>query len=154
MLKVLAVLRIVFLLFLLMTIIPLIFDIFPSTQYLSRIIIKWISEPIKNIGIAIFNYLPHLFNIIIIVILTRYVLKVLRFFSLEIERDILKIHGFHPEWAHTTYVLIRMMLWVLALVIMFPHLPGSDSDAFKGISVFLGVLISLGSSSYLMLLQG
>lgn len=147
MLKVLAVLRIVFLLFLLMTIIPLIFDIFPSTQYLSRIIIKWISEPIKNMGIAIFNYLPHLFNIIIIVILTRYVLKVLRFFSLEIERGILKIHGFHPEWAHTTYVLIRMMLWVLALVIMFPHLPGSDSDAFKGISVFLGVLISLGSSS-------
>lgn len=71
----------------------------------------------------------------------------LRFFSLEIERGILKIHGFHPEWAHTTYVLIRMMLWVLALVIMFPHLPGSDSDAFKGISVFLGVLISLGSSS-------
>ena len=145
--KLLAILRIVFLLFLLITIIPLIFDIFPSTQYLSKIIVQWISEPIKNVGIAIIGYLPHLFYIVIIAVITRYVLKILRFFALEIERGILKIKGFHPEWAYTTYVLARMMLWVLALVIMFPHLPGSDSDAFKGISVFLGVLISLGSSS-------
>ena len=145
--KLLAILRIIFLFFLLITIIPLIFDIFPSTQYLSKIIVQWISEPIKNVGIAIIGYLPHLFYIVIIVVITRYVLKILRFFALEIERGILKIKGFHPEWAHTTYVLARMMLWVLALVIMFPHLPGSDSDAFKGISVFLGVLISLGSSS-------
>lgn len=145
--KLLAILRIVFLLFLLITIIPLIFDIFPSTQYLSKIIVQWISEPIKNVGIAIIGYLPHLFYIVIIAVITRYVLKILRFFALEIERGILKIKGFHPELAHTTYVLARMMLWVLALVIMFPHLPGSDSDAFKGISVFLGVLISLGSSS-------
>ena len=145
--KLLAILRIVFLLFLLITIIPLIFDIFPSTQYLSKIIVQWISEPIKNVGIAIIGYLPHLFYIVIIAVITRYVLKILRFFALEIERGILKIKGFHPEWTHTTYVLARMMLWVLALVIMFPHLPGSDSDAFKGISVFLGVLISLGSSS-------
>ena len=145
--KILAILRIVFLLFLLITIIPLIFDIFPSTQYLSKIIVQWISEPIKNVAIAIIGYLPHLFYIVIIAVITRYVLKILRFFALEIERGILKIKGFHPEWAHTTYVLARMMLWVLALVIMFPHLPGSDSDAFKGISIFLGVLISLGSSS-------
>ena len=145
--KILAILRIVFLLFLLITIIPLIFDIFSSTQYLSKIIVQWISEPIKNVGIAIIGYFPHLFYIVIIAVITRYVLKILRFFALEIERGILKIKGFHPEWAHTTYVLARMMLWVLALVIMFPHLPGSDSDAFKGISIFLGVLISLGSSS-------
>ena len=145
--KLLAILRIVFLLFLLITIIPLIFDIFSSTQYLSKIIVQWISEPIKNVGIAIIGYLPHLFYIVIIAVITHYVLKILRFFALEIERGILKIKGFHPEWAHTTYVLARMMLWVLALVIMFPHLPGSDSDAFKGISIFLGVLISLGSSS-------
>lgn len=145
-LKLLAVLRVVILLFLFITIIPLIFDIFPSTQYLSKIIIKWISEPIR-IGVAIINYLPHLFNIIIIIIITRYLLKGLRFFALEIERGILKIKGFHPEWARTTYSLIRIMLWVLALVIIFPHLPGSDSDAFKGISVFFGVLILLDSSS-------
>ena len=146
-LKLLAVLRVVILLFLFITIIPLIFDIFPSTQYLSKIIIKWISEPIRDIGVAIINYLPHLFNIIIIIIITRYLLKGLRFFALEIERGILKIKGFHPEWARTTYSLIRIMLWVLALVIIFPHLPGSDSDAFKGISVFFGVLILLDSSS-------
>ena len=100
--KLLAILRIIFLFFLLITIIPLIFDIFPSTQYLSKIIVQWISEPIKNVGIAIIGYLPHLFYIVIIVVITRYVLKILRFFALEIERGILKIKGFHPEWAHTT----------------------------------------------------
>ena len=146
-LKLLTVLRIVAFLFLLMTITPLIFDIFPSTRYLSRIIIQWITDPIKDIVQAVLNYLPHLFNIIVILLITRYLLKILRFFALEIERGILKIKDFHPEWAHTTYILVRLMLWILALVIIFPHLPGSDSDAFKGISVFFGVLISLGSSS-------
>ena len=73
--------------------------------------------------------MPHLFYIVIIVVITRYVLKILRFFALEIERGILKIKkAFTPNRAHTTYVLARMMLWLLALVIMFPHLPGSDSD--------------------------
>lgn len=146
-LKILGVVKAIIFLFLIVTIIPLIFDIFPSTQHLSKIIIHWFSEPIKDVGKAIIGYLPHLFNIIVIIVITRYILKIFRFFALEIERGILKIRGFHPEWAHITYVLIRTMLYVLALVIIFPHLPGSDSDAFKGISMFLGVLISLGSSS-------
>ncbi|AMD86228.1 hypothetical protein AXF12_06940 [Capnocytophaga haemolytica] len=145
--KLLFVVRIIVLLFLFITIIPLIFDIFPSTRHLSRIILGWIIEPIKDIWFAVINYLPSLFNIIVIVLVTRYLLKIMRFFALEIERGILKIRGFYPEWARTTYHLARLMLLALALVVVFPHLPGSDSDAFKGISVFLGVLISFGSSS-------
>ena len=146
-LKILGVVKAIIFLFLIVTIIPLIFDIFPSTQHLSKIITHWFSEPIKDVGKAIIGYLPHLFNIIVIIVITRYILKIFRFFALEIERGILKIRGFHPEWAHITYVLIRTMLYVLALVIIFPHLPGSDSDAFKGISMFLGVLISSAISN-------
>ncbi|MDO4228610.1 MAG: mechanosensitive ion channel [Capnocytophaga sp.] len=129
------------------TIIPLSFRIFPSTKHLSERILEWTLNPITSFWNALVEYIPNLFNIVIIIIIARYVLRLLRFFSLEIERGALKIMNFHPEWAKTTYNIVRFLLLMLVLVIVFPYLPGADSDAFKGISVFLGVLISFGSSS-------
>lgn len=139
--------KIIVFVFLLVTIIPLSFRIFPSTKHLSEIILQWTLNPLKSIWQSVVTYIPNLFNILIIIFIIRYVLRLLRFFSLEIERGTLKIRGFHPEWAKTTYNIIRFMGLTLALVVVFPYLPGADSDAFKGISVFLGVLISFGSSS-------
>lgn len=145
--KLLFLIKIFVFIFLFVTIIPLSFSIFPSTKHLSENILESILNPLHTFWQAIIDYIPNLLNIIIIVFITRYVLRLLRFFSLEIERGSLKIKGFHPEWAKTTYNITRFMVLTLALVIIFPYLPGSDSDAFKGISVFLGVLISFGSSS-------
>lgn len=145
--KVLSFIKLIFLLILLITVIPLIFNVFPSTQNWSEVIKEWIWDPIKAIWISVLSYLPNLFTIIIILFIVKYVLRLMRFFSLEIERGALTIKGFHPEWAKTTYNLARFMFSVMALVIIFPYLPGSDSDAFKGISVLLGILISIGSSS-------
>lgn len=145
--KLLFFLKIIVFIFLFVTIIPLSFSIFPSTKHLSESILQSVLNPLYVFWQAIVDYVPNLFNIIIIIIIARYVLRLLRFFSLEIERGVLKIKGFHPEWAKTTYNIARFMVLTLALVIIFPYLPGSDSDAFKGISVFLGVLISFGSSS-------
>lgn len=145
--KLLFFLKIFVFIFLFATIIPLSFSIFPSTKHLSERILQSVLNPLYAFWQAIVDYVPNLFNIIIIVIIIRYALRLLRFFSLEIERGALKIKGFHPEWAKTTYNIARFMALTLALVVVFPYLPGSDSDAFKGISVFLGVLISFGSSS-------
>ncbi len=145
--KALSLLKILLLLIVLFTVIPLAFSIFPSTQNWSEVIREWIWDPIKSIWISVLTYLPNLFTIIIILFIVRYVLRLMRFFALEIERGALTIKGFYPEWAKTTYNLARFMFSVMALVIIFPYLPGSDSDAFKGISVLLGILISIGSSS-------
>lgn len=145
--KILSAIKVLLLLILFMTVIPLAFSVFPSTQNWSEVIREWISDPVKKIWISFLNYFPKLITIIIILIIVRYVLRMMRFFALEIERGALTIKGFYPEWAKTTYSLTRFILLMFTLVIIFPHLPGSDSTAFKGISVFLGILISIGSSS-------
>lgn len=145
--RALSVIKIILLLVLFATVIPLVFSVFPSTQNWSEVIREWISDPIKRIWISFLNYLPKLITIVIILIIVRYVLRMMRFFALEIERGALTIKGFYPEWAKPTYSLARFVLLMFTLVVVFPYLPGSDSMAFKGVSVFLGVLISIGSSS-------
>ncbi len=126
---------------------PVALSIFPSTQNWSGMIREWFWDPLRLIALSIVHYLPNLITITLILVLTRYVLRLFRFFSAEIERGALSINGFHKEWAGPTYALVRFILLMLTLVIIFPYLPGSGSDAFKGMSVFLGILISIGSSS-------
>jgi small-conductance mechanosensitive channel len=65
----------------------------------------------------------------------------------QIQKGDLKISGFYPDWAEPTERLIRIMILALALIVAFPYLPGATSPAFRGISIFVGVLLSLGSSS-------
>lgn len=132
---------------LLYAMVPLIFSIFPITRHWARSLTNWLWEPFRNLGNAIIDYLPSLITIIIIVFIIRYVLKVLRFLAIEIQRGALKIRNFYPEWAKPTYAILRFLLLAFGLILIFPHLPGSDSLAFKGVSVFLGVLFSIGSSS-------
>jgi small-conductance mechanosensitive channel len=71
----------------------------------------------------------------------------MRLFFLEIEKGTLRFKGFYPEWAQPTYKICRLLVVAFAAVVAFPYIPGSDSPAFKGISIFVGVLFSLGSSS-------
>lgn len=125
----------------------LIFSFFPETRTWTHTLLTWIWQPVKDIGLATFHYLPRLFKIVIIIIVTRAVVRLVHFFSLETEKGILKIKGFYAEWARPTYNLIRFMLYAFSFVIIFPYLPGSESLAFKGVSVFLGILFSIGSSS-------
>lgn len=125
----------------------LLFSIFPFTERLAGIIFGWIVNPVKNIFWAIFYYLPKLIVVIIICIVIRYVIKAVKYFMNEIATGKIKIKGFYPDWADSTYNIIRILLYAFGLVMIFPYLPGSDSDVFKGVSIFLGVLVSLGSSS-------
>jgi small-conductance mechanosensitive channel len=66
---------------------------------------------------------------------------------LEVEVENIRVTGFHRDWARPTFNILRFLLYAFMLVIIFPYLPGSHSPAFQGVSVFLGVLLSLGSSS-------
>jgi small-conductance mechanosensitive channel len=78
---------------------------------------------------------------------TYYVTKFFSFISREIEHGVITIPGFYPDWAKPTFNLLKVILIAFALIVIFPYLPGSESPAFQGVSVFLGLLISLGSSS-------
>ncbi|PSK89853.1 mechanosensitive ion channel-like protein [Taibaiella chishuiensis] len=123
------------------------FSIFPFTRSWTGTLMGWIWAPVRRIGLALFHYLPNLITIIVIVLVARFIARLFRFFSLEIERGILHIKGFHKDWAKPTYNIVRFFVYAFAFVVIFPYLPGSDSIAFKGVSVFLGILFSIGSSS-------
>ena len=98
---------------------------------------------------SVWNYLPKLFTIIVIVVVFKYVLKGTHFLKNELEEGNLSLPGFYADWANPTYQIIRVIIIAFMMVLIFPYLPGSDSPVFQGVSVFLGVLFTFGSSGSL-----
>jgi small-conductance mechanosensitive channel len=126
---------------------PLIFAIFPATRDLAMTLFSWITTPIISMAQSFVAYLPKLLRIIIIIFITRYILKFLRYVTAEIANGRLVIPNFYPDWASATFNLLRIFLIAFTVVLIFPLLPESESGVFKGVSVFVGVLFSIGSSS-------
>lgn len=126
---------------------PVIFSIFPFTQGWATTLFAWIWNPAKNIALSAIKFLPNVFSIAVIFLATRYLVNFFRFLSKEIESSRLTLNGFYADWASPTFSIIKVLLYAFMFVAIFPYLPGSDSPIFKGVSVFLGVLFSLGSSS-------
>ena len=127
--------------------VPMLFSIFPQTKAIAAILFSYVSEPVKMIFWAIVKYIPNLFIIIIIYLCIRYTIKGVRYISQEIESGKLKINGFYPDWAQPTFNIIRFLLYAFMVAMIYQYLPGSQSDVFKGISVFVGLIVSLGSTT-------
>lgn len=140
-------LRYAVLLFFFVITIPILFSIFPQTESLAMKIFNYIIDPIKMVVKAVFDYIPNLFIIAIIWYCVRYIVKGLRYISEEIKTEKLKIHGFYSDWAEPTFNIIRFLLYAFMIAMIYPYLPGSESGVFQGISVFVGLIVSLGSSS-------
>ncbi|MBX3238927.1 MAG: mechanosensitive ion channel [Chitinophagaceae bacterium] len=126
---------------------PVIFNVFPQTQHYAETLLNWIITPAKKIFHSFVAFLPDLTTIIVVFIFTRFLIRIIKYFAVQVEKGRLEIPGFHKDFARTTYGIIRFFLYIFMLIIVFPYLPGSGSPAFQGVSVFLGILISLGSSS-------
>lgn len=137
---------VVMLLQLLITV-PLLFSIFPQTKSLAYTIFSYIWNPVKSILLGIVDYIPNLFTIIVIYYAVRYLVKGLRYLATEVESGHLKIRGFYADWAMPTYHIFRFLLYAFMIAMIYPYLPGANSDIFKGISVFVGLIVSLGSST-------
>ena len=145
--KVLFLLKLIVFFIVIFVSIPVGLKLFPSTQLWAERLLKLILDPLSQIGTAIVDYLPNLIIIGIIILIGRMVLKLMRYFLYEIERGVLKIKGFYKEFAKPTYNILRILFLCFIFIVIFPYLPGSGSSAFQGVSIFLGLLISLGSSS-------
>lgn len=126
---------------------PLLFSVFPSTEVYTTTLLNWILKPAKMALMGFVNFLPNLFSIIVIVALFRYLLKIIKYFVDEIQKENINIDGFYSDWAKPTFNIIKVLLYAFMLVIIFPYLPGSNSPIFKGVTVFVGVLFSIGSSN-------
>ena len=128
---------------------PIVFGIFPWTRGLAHTLLGYVLAPLESSMLAVWNYIPSLITVIVIVWIFRGVLRALAFFRDEIKRGSLTIAGFYPDWAAPTYQIVRVLTLAFMIVVIFPYLPGSDSPVFQGVTVFLGLMFSFGSSGAL-----
>jgi len=139
--------RIILILLVFYITLPFVFSIFPWTKGIADKLINWTLSPVKSLLLGFLHYLPKLLTIIVIYFITRWLVKLVNYLADEIASGNLTLKGFYPDWAKPTGSGIKFLLYAFMFVVIFPYLPGSDSKIFQGVSVFLGILFSLGSSS-------
>jgi small-conductance mechanosensitive channel len=124
-----------------------ILTLFPEAQPLGRDLQLMIVAPLETIGQALADYLPNLVQIGVILLVTRYVLKVIHLFFHAIGAGIIVLPDFYPEWAEPTYKIARMLVFIFVPFLIMPLLPGANSKLFEKITFFVGLLVSFGSTS-------
>ena len=127
--------------------VPLVLSFFPWTKAIGRGVLVQIHTGLTNVWQAFVAYLPNLFSILFVCFVTYYLLRFLRQFFRAVDERTITIEGFYPDWAQPTFRLLAILIIALSGVIVFPYFPGFGSPAFQGISIFLGVLFSLGSTA-------
>lgn len=120
---------------------------FPQTRGLAGSLDDLVMGPLESLGLGAVGFLPDLIVLVILFFITRWFMRLTKVFFQAVERGNVKLKTFEPDWGMPTYRLVRVGIIAFALVVAYPYIPGSESAAFKGVSLFLGVLISLGSSS-------
>jgi small-conductance mechanosensitive channel len=123
------------------------FGLFPWTRGIALHIDDWVLSPLMVLGSGFLKKIPDLIFLAVLFIVTRYALRMIRSFFAAAGRGEVELAGFEPDWAEPTYKIVRWGLIAFVIVIAYPYIPGSSSSAFQGVSIFLGVLLSLGSSS-------
>ena len=121
---------------------------YPWSRPLSRRLSSLVLGPLGNMASAVLDAVPNLIFIAILALVTRYVLKLVRLFFAGIAGGTITLANFDREWAWPTYRIVRFMAVAFAVVVAYPYIPGSTSPAFQGVSIFIGVIFSLGSSSF------
>jgi small-conductance mechanosensitive channel len=126
-----------------------ILGLFPGTYRIADYVLGLFLDPLIKIGKGLLGFLPSLAFLIVIYFVTRYLLRLIKLLFAGIQEGGISIAGFDPEWSMPTFKILRLIVIVFALVVAFPYIPGSGTSAFKGISVLIGVMFSLGSSSFI-----
>jgi small-conductance mechanosensitive channel len=117
------------------------------TMTLAARLIVMVVTAVEYVWGGFLAYLPNLVTIVVILLVTRYVVRTISLIFEGIRTRRIHLKNFYPEWADTSLSLIKLLIYALTAVIIFPYLPGSSSPAFQGISIFVGVLVSLGSTT-------
>ena len=143
----LRVVRFVLVLALLYVYIPLVLSFIPATAAFAGRVMPAVVAPLQKIGLAILGYIPRLISLILILIGVRFFLRTLGFVMESVGKGHITIPGFDPEWADQTLRLLRIVVVLGTIMLIYPFLPGAGSELFKGFSLFVGALFTLGASS-------
>ena len=120
---------------------------FPWTRFAARSMRDFALAPLRIIGNGILVNIPSLVFLAVLFVMVRLLLRLIYLFFDAVGRGAVTLTNFDPDWAAPTYKLVRAAVVMFALVVGYPYIPGSQSDAFKGVSLFIGIIFSLGSSS-------
>lgn len=125
------------------------FGNFPRTRIFTNALRKLLERPLRDAATAVENYVPNLGYLLVILLFGWILLKGLKYLFNSIQRGDIVFEKFPPEWADPTYKLTRTILFLFVLMVSFPYLPGSNSAFFKGFSLFVGALVTFGSSGFI-----
>jgi small-conductance mechanosensitive channel len=106
-----------------------------------------VAAPLVDLAKSTIDEIPDMFTLFVIYILARYLIKLVRLFFENIENGLINIPNFEPDWIWPTYRIARVLFTLASIVVAYPYIPGSGSDAFKGMTILFGVLLSFGSNS-------
>jgi small-conductance mechanosensitive channel len=120
---------------------------FPWTRGTASSLASIVVDPLRSMGLGLLGVIPNLVFLAILFLVVRYLLKLVRLFFDSVAIGRVQLASFDAEWALPTYKIARLFVIAFALVVAYPYVPGSNTDAFKGVTLFIGVLFSLGSSS-------
>jgi small-conductance mechanosensitive channel len=119
----------------------------PWTRDAGRRLAGVLVDPLLNLWSDFLGAVPEMIVLAVIAALTIFVARIVDRFFAAVGARRLTIGNFEPEWARPTARLARVGVILLGLVMAYPYIPGSSSEAFRAISIFAGVLFSLGASS-------
>ena len=119
---------------------------FPYTQPWGQQLGAFLLSIFTTLGAGILHSIPGLFTVVVIFLLTRIIARLVSGIFKQIEKGDLTVSWLHTDTARATRYLVIVLIWIFAIVVAYPYVPGSSTDAFKGVSVLLGVVISLGSA--------
>ncbi len=126
--------------------IPFVLSLFRATEGLYQKIMGLVAKNLDAFLDSFVAYLPNLIFILLVVLVTAGVLRLIRSVFGGIADGAISLKGFYPSWGRPTYAIVRVIVIAFVLVIILPRLPGFGSEAFQGISVFVGALVALGAS--------
>jgi len=119
---------------------------FPYTRHWGDSLRSYMLSLLKEFALGIVDAIPGLIAVLLIFFITRLTIRFIKAFFAGVEAGRIVLPWVHAETAQTTRRMVVFVIWLFALVLAYPYLPGSDSAAFKGLSVFVGVMLSIGSS--------
>jgi small-conductance mechanosensitive channel len=104
-------------------------------------------EIVGDVALSIVNAIPGLLVVVVIVLLARLIIRFANIFFDRVQRGSITMWGLDPDTVVPTRRIFQLVVWAFAVALSYPYLPGSDTEAFKGVSVLLGLMISIGASS-------
>lgn len=124
----------------------LVLGFFPYTRPWSERLLGRLLDALGGFGSGILEAIPGLVFVVLIFFVTRFVIRVMRVFFEGIQAGRVEVGWVDEATARPTERLLTAIIWLFALVAAYPYLPGSGSEAFKGIGVFVGLMLSIGAS--------